>query len=111
MKVSADVRRRVLLNELKKAILRYDSQSMTEVPFSHFMPTKRKFRADFYCPNRRTIIEVNGGQFISGRHNRGGTGYENDLEKLNLAQQNGFKIYQFTYEILERGVHLILLRQ
>ncbi len=29
-------------------------------------------------------------------------GYENDLTKLNIAQHNGFKVYQFTYEMLMR---------
>ena len=67
------------------------------------MPTNRRFRADYYLPNLKTIIEVNGGQYINGRHNRGGVGYENDLTKLNLAQRHGFKIYQFTYEMIKRG--------
>jgi hypothetical protein len=48
------------------------------------------------------MVEINGGQWIRGRHNRGGEGYEEDLTKLNLAQSFGFKVYQFTYEMLER---------
>jgi very-short-patch-repair endonuclease len=105
VKISADLRHKILITELKKVLLQLDGQSMAEVPFSHIMPTKRKFRADFFCPNRKTIIEVNGGQFNSGRHTRGGTGYQNDLFKINLAQYHGFKVYQFTYEMLEKRVH------
>lgn len=105
MKISPDLRRKILMAELKNVLMSVDGQSMAEVPFSHIMPTKRKFRADFYMPNRKIIIEVNGGQYLSGRHNRGGAGYENDLYKMNLAQYHGFKVYQFTYEQLEKRVH------
>lgn len=71
-----------------------------EVVFSKIMDTHRKFRADYYLPDYNIIIELNGGQWIKGRHNRGGVGYEKDLTKLNLAQKNGFSVYQFTYEML-----------
>ena len=81
----------------------YDKDVYKEAVFKDIMPTKRRFRADYYLPNLKTIIEVNGGQYINGRHNRGGAGYENDLTKLNLAQRHGFKIYQFTYEMIKRG--------
>ena len=66
------------------------------------MDTDRKFRADYLLLKDKIIIEINGGQYINGRHNRGGIGYENDLTKLNIAQKNGFKIYQFTYEMINR---------
>jgi hypothetical protein len=49
------------------------------------------------------MVEINGGVFVNGRHTRGGGGYETDLIKLNLAQMNGFKVFQFTYQMLEKG--------
>lgn len=73
-----------------------------EVVFSHVMDTKRRYRADYMLPDKKVIIEINGGQWNRGRHNRGGKGYENDLNKLNTAQMNGYKVFQFTYEMLER---------
>lgn len=74
-----------------------------EVLFKRIMPTDRRFRAD-YLIDGNIIVEVNGGQFIGGggRHTRGGPGYERDLFKINLAQANGFRVYQFTYEMLLR---------
>jgi len=110
MKIPADLRRKILMDELKKALLSVDPKTMAEVPFSLIMPTKRKFRADFYLPDKKIIIEVNGGQYLNGRHNRGGKGYETDLYKLNLAQFYGFKVYQFTYEMIERNEHLQFLQ-
>lgn len=71
-----------------------------EVPFNKIMATKRRFRAD-YLIGRKTIVEINGGQWINGRHNRGGVGYERDLQKMNLAQRHGFRYFQFTYEMLK----------
>lgn len=97
-----------------------------EVVFSRLMDTKRRFRADYVVGN--TIIEINGGQWgvpvtcdkcgrpveaqgngrkfrvmsMGGRHNRAGS-YENDLEKLNLAARNGFRVFQYTYEMLRDG--------
>lgn len=75
----------------------------TEVVFNKIMDTNRRFRADYFVPSEKIIIEVNGGQYVNGRHNRGGKGYENDLTKMNLAQKHGFKYYQFTYQMLTRA--------
>ena len=50
-------------------------------------------------------VEINGGQWVKGRHNRGGKGYESDLTKSNLAQINGFVYLQYTYEMMARGEH------
>ena len=105
----ADLKRKILLYDLLKTLQYIDPETQQEVVFSSIMPTKRKFRADYYLPNKRIIIEVNGGQYLQGRHNRGGKGYENDLFKLNLAQQNGFKVYQFTYEMLARNEHIFFI--
>lgn len=39
-------------------------------------------------------------------HNRGGKGYETDLQKINLAQRNDYKVFQYTYEMLQRREYL-----
>lgn len=92
------LQRLVLITEFEQFINKF-FDVRKEVVFSHIMPTKRRFRAD-YLLNGNIIIEINGGQYINGRHNRGGNGYENDLTKINLAQKHGFKVFQFTYEML-----------
>lgn len=110
MKLSGNIERKVLYSELEKKLKEVDRYTMPEVPFSHFLPTKRKFRADFLMPILKIIIEVNGGQFTGGRHTRGGQGYETDLTKLNLAQIHGYRVIQFTYQMLKRGEHLKVLQ-
>ena len=111
MKLSGSLKRRVLYDELYKLLLKYDKTAQKEVKFNRIINTDRKFRADFFCPKLKLIVEVNGGQYINGRHNRGGKGYENDLLKLNLAQANGLSVLQFTYEMLERGEHFKILKK
>jgi very-short-patch-repair endonuclease len=110
VRISANIERKVLYSELHKKLKEADRGTMPEVPFSHFLPTRRKFRADFLMPALKVIIEVNGGQFTGGRHTRGGKGYENDLTKLNLAQIHGYKVIQFTYQMLRRGEHVEILK-
>lgn len=105
------IKRLAIISDLRRFLSIIDSGMGSEVVFKKIMPTNRLFRADFYLPKYKTIIEVNGGQFVFGRHNRGGKGYENDLTKLNLAQKHGFKIYQFTYEMLERNEHKTLFNE
>ena len=92
---------KALLLELETYLKRFD-EVQKEKTFNKIMPTKRLFRCDYLLPNLKIIVEVNGGQWNNGRHNRGGKGYENDLMKLNIAQKNGYKVYQFTYEMLIR---------
>ena len=105
MKLSGSLKRKILYQELYDLLREYDHKTVKEVTFNKIMNTKRLFRADFFCPKLSLIVEVNGGQYIGGRHNRGGVGYESDLEKLNIAQANGIFVLQFTYEMLERGEH------
>jgi len=77
--------------------------------FDPFTGKTRRFRFDYAIAEIKFAIELNGGQWVNGRHNRGGKAYETDLTKLNLAQLNGWSVYQFTYEMLKRGEHNTVL--
>jgi len=99
------LKRTALIQEFESFLKKEHWGVRKEVVFNTIMETKRRFRADYLIHHtflKDTIIEINGGQWNGGRHNRGGKGYENDLTKLNLAQKNGFRVLQFTYEMLER---------
>ena len=56
---------------------------------------KRRFRFDFCNVEKKIAIEIEGGIFANGRHTRG-TGYLKDMEKYNLAQEMGFKVFRYT---------------
>lgn len=57
-----------------------------------FHPT-RQWAADYAHIATRTIIEVDGGVWSGGRHNRG-LGYIEDCRKLNAAAAGGWTVFR-----------------
>ena len=51
----------------------------------------RKWRADFAHLPSRTLIEIEGGIYVNGRHNRG-AGFAADLEKYLEAALAGWRV-------------------
>ncbi len=68
---------------------------------------KRKFRYDYVHHDSKVIIEVNGGNWMGGRHTRP-VNLVSEYEKLNLAQNLGFNVFILTGEMInERWLNLI----
>jgi hypothetical protein len=88
------------LAELVQWLKKNELTVIQEMPMKKVFATKRRFRYDYYIPEIGTAIEINGGHWVNGRHNRG-KGYENDLVKLNLSQVNGVTVLQYTYQQLK----------
>ncbi len=73
---------------------------------------ERRWRSDYYIyyKNLHFLIEVEGGVWIRGRHNRG-FGFMRDMEKYNTAAALGYIVLRFTpqdftpYNIL-KYIHL-----
>lgn len=59
----------------------------------------RKFRADFCWTSEMLIVEIDGGTHTRGRHTRH-EGYKRDCEKLNLAQELGYRVLRFTNDMI-----------
>lgn len=94
---------KILYLECRNTLKKFDPWMREEVVFSKLIKgCRRKFRADFYCPHSMLIVEINGGEWIQGRHTRA-VGYQNDLEKCNLAQLHGYYYLQYTYEQLAKN--------
>ena len=69
---------------------------------------ERRWRADFAHPESRTLIEIEGGTWGYGRHNRA-QGYAADCEKYNAAQLAGWTVFRLTTEMVDvRNVETIL---
>lgn len=62
----------------------------------------RRFRADFYFPVGRLVVEVEGGGFINGRHSRG-TGIESDAEKSACIARMPARLMRVTPGQVKRG--------
>ena len=63
----------------------------------------RKFRADFAHMGSRTLIEIEGGVFVRGRHMRPG-GFINDCEKYYLATMNGWSVIRLTPNMITANI-------
>jgi very-short-patch-repair endonuclease len=71
----------------------------------------RKWRADFAHLPSRTLIEIEGGIYVNGRHNRG-AGFAADLEKYLEAGLSGWRLIrlgpnELTGETIARLVALV----
>lgn len=67
-----------------------------------FHPTRR-WRFDYCIPKYKIAIEVEGGIWISGRHNRA-SGFVKDIEKYNNATMLGYRLLRVTpQELLTVG--------
>ncbi len=60
----------------------------------------RKWRFDFAWPGHKLAIEVDGGLWVGGRHNRA-RGYITDCEKLLAAQLLGWRVVKIPSDWLD----------
>jgi len=72
-------------------------------PFAEFRfhPTRR-WRFDIAFPGQKIAVEVDGGIWIAGRHNRG-AGMERDHEKINAAIELGWRVLRYTPPQIKSG--------
>jgi hypothetical protein len=69
----------------------------------------RKYRFDyaiFLTNGEKMAVEVEGGVWVQGRHNRGG-GFIKDMEKYNLAIAGGWKLFR----ILPQTKYIVFLEK
>lgn len=68
----------------------------------HMFHPARKWRFDFAFQEAKLGIEIEGGTWTAGRHNRG-TGYEKDCRKYNAAVLLGWRVLRFTPSMVACG--------
>jgi len=62
----------------------------------------RKWRFDYAWIRFKVAVEIEGGIWLGGRHNRP-VGYQKDLEKYNRAAFDGWKVFRFTPQQFKNG--------
>ena len=68
----------------------------------------RRFRFDFSWPAQMVALEVDGGEWIQGRHQRPG-GFRSDAEKFSLAAAAGWRVMRATGSMVRDGSALALV--
>jgi len=86
-----------------------DSAGIRYVSEYRFDPVRR-WRLDFAFPERFLAVEIEGGGWIGGRHNRGG-GMEADCEKYNALALAGWRLLRFTGKTVKSGEALQVIQQ
>jgi very-short-patch-repair endonuclease len=70
----------------------------------------RRWRADFAWVLDRLLVEIEGGTWINGRHQRG-KGFEEDMRKYNTAALLGFHVLRFSGTMVKNGEALTTVEQ
>ena len=71
----------------------------TPVPEHKFHP-KRRWRFDFAWPEHMVAVEIEGGVWNNGRHNRA-SGFIADCDKYNAAALLGWRVLRYTSQHLD----------
>lgn len=69
----------------------------------HRFALPRRWRFDFAWPDHLVAVEIDGGLWTYGRHNRP-AGAIRDMEKLNAAARLGWRVLRFTPDQVKTGV-------
>jgi very-short-patch-repair endonuclease len=70
----------------------------------------RKFRFDFAWVSHSIAVEIMGGTWVNGGHNRGGY-YERDCVKFNEATLRGWQVYRFTTDMVTSGDAIVTIER
>lgn len=76
----------------------------------HGFSNSKKWRFDYLIlPEEDKIaIEIEGGEFIRGRHQRPG-GFKEDCYKYNCATSVGWRVLRYTYSMLDENPDQVLV--
>lgn len=113
----------MLISELKKAEAKVKREAL-ELTFKHqlnavglgkgwkcqhqFMPD-RKFAIDFAMIDRKLAIEIEGGTWVNGGHNRGKV-FESNCEKYNELSKRGWTLFRFTTGMVTSGKAILFVQ-
>jgi hypothetical protein len=76
----------------------------------HKFHPKRKWRFDLCWIKEKLALEVEGGVWVQGRHNRG-SGFLKDMEKYNEASILGYHLLRVTPDQMMNGDAALLVER
>ncbi|HHB1586036.1 MULTISPECIES: hypothetical protein [Vibrio] len=100
-----------MISHLEQLLLTHIKAVKLQLPEAEYrFHHKRKWRFDFAYPDYQLAIEVEGGTWTTGRHNRA-KGYESDCEKYNTAALMGWRVLRFTGDMIKRGEAIKMIEE
>lgn len=88
--------RQIKANNIRDNFFKILQSHKIEIPEHEFkFHAKRRWRFDYCWVSKKIALEVEGGIWINGRHNRG-SGFIKDMEKYNNAALLGYRIIKCT---------------
>lgn len=72
------------------------------VPQYKFALPERKWVADWAFVKSRVLVEIDGGQWVNGGHNRG-SGRIKDMERDNWCVLHGWRVLRYTPQQIKSG--------
>lgn len=75
---------------------------LPEPVIEHRFHPPRRWRFDFCWPNKMLAVEVDGGGYVYGRHNRP-EGQQKDAEKYNQAVLDGWRVLRYVSKHVASG--------
>ena len=76
----------------------------------HRFHPERKWRFDLAFPDLKLAVEVEGGLWVNGRHNRG-AGFREDLHKYNSLALQGIALLRFLPEQMRSLEAIMVIKQ
>ncbi len=90
---------------LEEGLLQQLQAAQLPEPVREYRFCSRRWRFDFAWRVQGVAVEVEGGVWARGRHNRG-AGFEADLEKYNTAAIMGWLVLRYTERAIGDGTAL-----
>jgi hypothetical protein len=91
-------------------LARFKAYGLMRPTAEFYFHLTRMWRFDFAYPKIKLAIEVDGGIWIMGRHNRA-SGWLRDQEKFNEAAILGWSVMRFTPQQIEDGSAFVTIQR
>ena len=97
-----------ILERILDAIIKQEGLPEPQTEFRFYGP--RRWRMDMVWVDERLAVEIEGGIWIMGRHNRPKSMIA-EMSKYNTAALLGYKVIRVTREHIESGQALLWIKQ
>jgi very-short-patch-repair endonuclease len=72
---------------------------------------ERRYRADFAWPACRILVELDGGLYMAKSGHNTLRAIERDMEKANLAQALGYRLFRFSSRMVKDGTAIAFMER